>query len=87
MSTDDLAESLLDAAVDDEQVAHRIVPSDDVPSIRAAVRRLARSKGVMIRTAVIDGVLVVVRADAKVWTDTTAEMRRKLSPSSPKAAS
>ncbi|CAN5339722.1 hypothetical protein BH11ACT3_BH11ACT3_20190 [soil metagenome] len=80
MSAEDLASSLLQKAIEREQVAHRIRSDDDVEAIREAVRQGARARDVRIRTAVIDDVLVVVLADAAIWDDTTATMREKLTP-------
>ena len=79
MTTLELAQHLFDRAARDEQCAHRISPDDDIPAVRETIRRLARAASLRIRTAVIDGVLVVVRADAKIWTDPTNVMRSKLS--------
>ncbi|MFI8634073.1 hypothetical protein ACIGEP_15925 [Microbacterium sp. NPDC077663] len=75
-----LARTLLDIAIRDEQVAHRITADVDVPAVRGEIRRLARQEGVRIRTALMNDVLVVVRANAKVWTDTQEMMRHKLTP-------
>lgn len=75
-----LAEQLFARAVRDEQTAHRVEPTDDVAAVRAEVRRLAREAGVHIRTGLLDDVLVVARADAALWHDSTAVMREKLTP-------
>ncbi|RFA09735.1 hypothetical protein B7R54_11350 [Subtercola boreus] len=84
MRTDDLARHLLDRAASDEQVAHRIRAGDDVPRLRAEIRRLARERGIRIRTSilgdVLGDVLVVVRADAAIWNDDIPTMRVKLLP-------
>jgi hypothetical protein len=63
-----------------EQVAHRIRTDDDVARVRSAIRAIARKEGIRIRTAVMGDVLVVVRADAAIWSDTTQMMRHKLTP-------
>jgi hypothetical protein len=78
--TDDLAAELLRRAVDDEQVAHRIHPEDDVDGIRRRVRQLARERGIRIRTGMVDGALIVIRVDARVWNEPEAVMRAKLTP-------
>ncbi|MGH1549650.1 hypothetical protein ACRAWB_10955 [Leifsonia poae] len=75
-----LAGTMLETAVAEQQAAHRIAPGDDVPAVRAEVRRLARERGVRIRTGIVGDALVVVRADAEVWHESTATMRRKLTP-------
>ncbi|GMA87507.1 hypothetical protein GCM10025868_27570 [Angustibacter aerolatus] len=76
----DLADRLLRAAVADEQVAHRLAPHDDVEAVRAQVRRLAREQHVRIRTGLVDGALVVARADAAVWHESAERMRAKATP-------
>lgn len=79
-SGDDLARVLFERAVAAEQAVHRVRPQDDVPALRSQVRALAREAGVRIRTGVVDGALVVVRADAAVWHETAARMRVLLTP-------
>jgi len=76
-----LARQLFELASANEQVAHRIRASDNVAETRSAIRVLAREKGIRIRTAVMGDVLVVVRADAAVWSESTQTMRAKLTPS------
>lgn len=82
MSTDtkDLAGRLLEAARVNEQASHRIAPADDVESVRAEIRRLAREVDLRIRTGIVDGALVVVRADAALWHEPTSVMKTKLRP-------
>jgi hypothetical protein len=80
MEAERLASALLKTAVAEQQAAHRIAPGDDVAAVRQAVRRLARGRGVRIRTGVVGDALVVVRADADVWHEPVATMRRKLTP-------
>jgi hypothetical protein len=75
-----LSRRLFAGARDREQAAHRILPSDDVEAIRRDVRRLARAEGVHIRTGIVDDALVVIRADAELWTESAATMREKLRP-------
>jgi hypothetical protein len=75
-----LAARLLTDAETDEQVAYRLGAHDDADALRAGIRSLARSRGTRIRTAVMDGVLVVVLADAAIWSEPAAVMRRKLTP-------
>lgn len=75
-----LASRLLESARVHEQASHRIVPADDVEAVRAEVRRLAREADVRIRTGLVDGALVVVRADAGLWHEPTSVMKTKLRP-------
>ncbi len=80
MSTSGLAQHLFDRAAADEQAAYRILPRDDIPAVRAAIRQLARERHIHIRTAVVDDVLAVVRKDAKIWNEPVSTMRTKLTP-------
>lgn len=80
MSPEELAAVLLDEAVEQEQATRRIRSNDDAAAVRAIVRRLARQRGVRIRTARIDETVAVVRTDAAIWTDDAATMRAKLAP-------
>ena len=80
MDAQQLAGTMLERAIVEQQAAHRIAPEDDVSAVREQVRRLARERGVRIRTGVVGDALVVVRADADVWHESAATMRRKLSP-------
>ena len=47
---------------------------------RAVLRRRAREAGLRIRTARLDDTVVVVRTDARLWSEDAATMRRKLRP-------
>ena len=83
MTADDaerLASRLLEAARVHEQASHRIAPTDDIASVRAAIRRSARQAGIRIRTGIVDGALVVVRADAALWREPVPVMKAKLRP-------
>ena len=80
MDAERLAVTMVETAIARQQAAHRIRPEDDVPAVRERVRRLARERGVRIRTGIVDDALVVVRADADVWHEPVATMRRKLTP-------
>lgn len=75
-----LASRLLDRAREREQSAHLLGEDDDPELIRREVRRLARARGMRIRTGLVDGTLVVIRADAALWNESTAVMREKLRP-------
>ena len=75
-----LAHDLFRRAELEEQTAHRLDSGDDVEAVRQQVRRLARERGIGIRTAVMGDVLVVVRADAAIWAEPAATMREKLTP-------
>ncbi|MDN4613830.1 hypothetical protein P5G50_05130 [Leifsonia sp. F6_8S_P_1B] len=83
MDPHDLAAGLLDRAVADQQASHRVGAGIDVPAVRAEVRRLARERGVRIRTGIVGDALVVVRADADLWHEPVAVMREKLEPGEP----
>lgn len=80
MDIEATAAELLDAATADQQVVRRLEADAPVPELRAAVRRLARARGVRIRTAMLGDALAVVRADADVWHEPVATMRAKLTP-------
>lgn len=75
-----LASRLLEAARVHEQASHRIEAADDIESVRAQIRRSAREAGIRIRTGIVDGALVVVRADAALWHEPTSVMKAKLRP-------
>ncbi|WP_439593033.1 hypothetical protein [Microbacterium sp.] len=76
-----IAERLLACAVADGQCAHGIQPSDDVSEIRAEIRRLAKAKGIRIRTGIVDAsILAVATADSALWHDSVPVMRAKLTP-------
>ena len=78
-----LAAKLLDRARHDQQSAHRLQAGEDVDAVRREIRRIARSSGTKIRTAILDDVLVVVLADAEIWSDPASIMREKLGPPTP----
>ncbi|UAJ80275.1 hypothetical protein IT072_04295 [Leifsonia sp. ZF2019] len=79
-STRDLAARLFAEAEAAGQAAHRVQPGDEVGEVRALVRRSARRRGVRIRTGLIEDTLVVVRADAALWDESSRTMREKLTP-------
>lgn len=81
MDVSAVARLLLDEAVADEQVVRRIPDDRDADAVRAAVRTLARERGVRIRSARLGDAVAVVRLDAAVWHEDQATMRRKLTPS------
>ncbi len=72
-----IASELLSSCMDAGQ-ASRYVPPNDVDHVRDEIRRLARGRDVHIRTAVLEGSLVVIaRLDSDVWSNDTAVMREK----------
>ncbi|MDH2442829.1 hypothetical protein QDR37_02605 [Amnibacterium sp. CER49] len=75
-----MALALWHGARDEEQAARRVPPGVDAQDVRRRVRGLARAAGVRIRTSLLDGAVVAVRADASIWTDDLATMRAKLTP-------
>ena len=75
-----LAAVMLDEAVRREQSARTVRSEGDAEVVRATLRRLARERSVRIRTARMADTVVVVLADAAIWTDDTATMRAKLTP-------
>jgi hypothetical protein len=75
-----LAHGLWTTARSEEQSARRIPDDHVADAVRIRIRQLARADGVRIRTARMDDAVVVVRLDAKVWTEDAATMRRKLAP-------
>lgn len=76
-----LARTMLDAAEAEEQCV-RTVPDDaDAVALRDRLRVLARDRRLRIRTARMGDTVAVVRADAAVWHEDAATMRRKLAPS------
>jgi hypothetical protein len=77
---DVVAAEMWAVARSEEQCARRIPDDADAAAVRAAVRALARTEGVRIRTARMDDAVVVVRLDAAVWAEDAATMRRKLAP-------
>ncbi|NYJ76508.1 hypothetical protein [Allobranchiibius huperziae] len=86
--TADLAEQLVHRALAKGQCAMRCDDSIDVEALRKAVRKLARERGVRIRTGMLDQALVVIRADAALWDQSAAVMREKLiAPSEPNVVS
>ena len=81
MNASDLARQLFELALANEQAAYRIRTYDDVAEARSVIRAMARKNGIRIRTAVMGDVLVVVRAEAAIWTESTQTMKDKLTPS------
>ena len=75
----EIAEALLVRAVDCGQAVVRCDATTPVTELRATIRRLARQRGVRIRTGMVADVLAVVTLDAQLWHDSTADMRTKLS--------
>ena len=80
MTPDRLAAVLLDEALQREQSARRVPSDGDAEAVRRTVRRLARERDVRIRTARMADTVVVVLADAAIWSDDAATMRAKLTP-------
>lgn len=80
MSSARLAREMFDECLAEEQSARTVHDSDLAERVRAEIRRLARANGVRIRTARMDHAVVVVRLDARVWTEGAATMRQKLTP-------
>lgn len=80
METSALAQQLLEECVRDEQAAWVVPSIDDALDLRAELRRLARAEGLRIRTARVADIVVVVRLDAAVWSESAAQMREKLTP-------
>lgn len=78
--TTSLAERLLAEAMKKQQASIRVDTNTPVAALRAEIRALARRHQVLIRTGLIDDVLVVVRADAEVWHEPAQTMRDKLIP-------
>lgn len=75
-----VADGMWAVAREHEQCARR-VPSDEAAArIRARLRQLAARDRIRIRTARVDDTVVVVRLDAKVWHESAASMRSKLTP-------
>lgn len=76
-----LAEKLLAQAVAEGQCAHRIAADDDVPALRAEIRRLARAQNIRIRSGIIDeSIVAVATIESPLWREPTAIMRQKLTP-------
>lgn len=78
MDIDAVAAALIERADGFGQAVVRTGASTPVGTLRAAVRRTARARGLSIRTGMIDDVLAVVRTDAPLWEAPTSEMRRAL---------
>lgn len=78
MDREDLARGLPSRGETDEQVTYRIAAGDDIDGVRCLVRKLARAWALPTRTAVLGDVMVVVRADATIWSEPTAIRRQKL---------
>jgi hypothetical protein len=78
MDLADIATQMVDRAVDSGQSVLRTDRTTPVADLRRAVRRAARSRGVRIRTGMVDDVLAVITIDADLWTRPAAEMRSRL---------
>lgn len=78
MDIEAIAVQLVELASTRGQAVLRCDSTTPLDQLRSKVREVAGSQGVRIRTGVVDGVLTVVRADADLWHDPVAEMRRKL---------
>lgn len=76
----DLAERMFESCARDQQCARRVPDDVEAEALRARLRVLAREQGLRIRTARIEDAVVVVLADADVWHEDAATMRRKLAP-------
>jgi hypothetical protein len=76
-----LAAEMFAACLAEGQAARRVPSDDDVATVRADLRNLAKDAGVRIRTARMDSTVVIARLDAAIWQDDVATMRRKLTPS------
>lgn len=61
-----------------EQCTRSVADDELAARVRAEVRALAATDGIGVRTARIDGAVVVVRVDAAVWSEDAATMRAKL---------
>lgn len=73
-----VATRLLEQCIETGQ-ASQYVPPNDVDHVRDEIRRLARTRDVHIRTAVLeDSLVVIARLDADIWGDDSPTMRRKL---------
>lgn len=75
-----LAERMLESCARDQQCARRVPDDAEADALRVRLRVLARDRGIRIRTARLDDAVVVVLADADVWHEDGATMRRKLAP-------
>jgi len=82
----ELARDLLERACADEQAVFRCDASTPVEDIRRLIREGARRSGIHIRTGMVDDTLVVIRADAALWNESTAVMKRKLTPADDRGA-
>lgn len=78
MDIEAIAVRLVELASSRGQAVLRYDNTTPLDQLRSKVREVARSQDVQIRTGVVDGVLTVVRADADLWREPVAEMRRKL---------
>ncbi|WP_375399377.1 hypothetical protein [uncultured Amnibacterium sp.] len=81
MTPERLAAAMLAETIEQQQSVRRVRSDEDASVVRKTARQLAREQGVRIRTARLVDTVVVVRADAAIWTDDTATMRMKLTPS------
>ena len=80
VDVDGLAAEMWAVARVREQCARRVMSDADADAIRARIRHLAATDGIKIRTARMADTVVVVRLDAKVWSQDAATMRKKLAP-------
>jgi hypothetical protein len=93
MDVQELAARVLNQADVTGQSAVRTDSSTPIGELRSEIRRIARARGLRIRTGMLHGhghghgdgdgdgdgdVLVVVRVDAALWDEPTAIMRQKL---------
>ncbi len=79
MDVERIAARLFEQARSAGQSSLPVDADTPVAAVRSHVRILARAEGVRIRTGMVGAnVLAVVRADAALWSDSTATMREKL---------
>ena len=78
MDVEAVAGELMDRATERGQAVVRTDESTPLDELRASVRRLARERGIRVRTGMTGGVLAVALADAAIWDDSAAVMRVKL---------
>lgn len=70
------------------QTAPRTEASTPTAAPRQQIRRVARSRYLHVRTAILHGVLLLARTDAELWEQPVAVMREKLtSPEQPNLVS
>ena len=80
MRTLGLADQMFVEMVRDGQSARQVVDDQEAARLRASLRDLGRTRGVLLRTARVDQTVVVARLDAQLWQDDQATMRAKLTP-------